>query len=70
LVEELLSVCPPKPIIVDPYIGSGTVAVAARKTYSSVVHGFDLDCSAALESLPGAAFFQTCAMLRCGMKRG
>jgi DNA modification methylase len=70
LVEELLSVCPSKPIIIDPYIGSGTVAVAARMTYGSVVRGFDLDCSTALESLPGAASFQTCAMLRYGMKRG
>ena len=30
LAEELLSVCPAKPVIIDPYIGSGTVAVAAR----------------------------------------
>ena len=30
LVEELLSVCPAKPIIIDPYIGSGTVAIAAK----------------------------------------
>jgi DNA modification methylase len=59
LAEELLSVCPPKPIIIDPYIGSGTVAVAARKTYGSVVHGFDLDCSVAIRSVPGAALLRS-----------
>jgi len=55
LVEELLSVCPPRPVILDPYIGSGTVAVAAKSVAESTVYGFDLDCSAAREAVPGAA---------------
>jgi hypothetical protein len=55
LVEELLSVCPPRPIILDPYIGSGTVAVAAKSISGSTVYGFDLDCAAAREAIPDAA---------------
>ena len=55
LAEELLSVCPPRPVVIDPYIGSGTVAVAARSILGSTVYGFDLDCSAAREAMPEAA---------------
>jgi hypothetical protein len=54
LVEELLSACPARPVIIDPYIGSGTVAVAARSVSKATVHGFDLDCSTAREALPEA----------------
>jgi site-specific DNA-methyltransferase (cytosine-N4-specific) len=45
LVEELLAVCPAAPVIVDPYIGSGTVAIAASRIVGAVLHGYDLDCS-------------------------
>ena len=55
LVEELLSVCPARPVIIDPYIGSGTVVVAARSVPKSTVYGFDLDCSTAREAVPEAA---------------
>ena len=55
LVEELLSVCPARPVILDPYIGSGTVAVAARSVPKSAVYGFDLNCSTAREAVPQAA---------------
>ena len=46
LVEELLSVCPERPVIIDPYIGSGTVAVAARSVSKATVYGvrFGLLC--------------------------
>jgi site-specific DNA-methyltransferase (cytosine-N4-specific) len=57
LVEELLSVCPPRPIILDPYIGSGTVAVAAKSISGSTVYGFDSDCAAAREAIPNVACF-------------
>ena len=59
LAEELLSVVPPSPVIIYPYIGSGTVAVAARSIRCSSVHGFDLDYSIALRSIPGAALIQS-----------
>jgi site-specific DNA-methyltransferase (cytosine-N4-specific) len=52
LVEELLSVCPAKPVIIDPYIGSGTVAVAANSVPESTVYGFDLNCSTAIGAVP------------------
>lgn len=55
LVEELLSVCPNNSTIIDPYIGSGTVAVAARN-YNGTVYGFDLDCSLARDICPGSHF--------------
>ena len=45
----------PRPIILDPYIGSGTVAVAAKSVSGSTVYGFDLDCAAAREAIPDAA---------------
>ena len=56
LVEELLSVCPVRPVIIDPYIGSGTVAVAARSVSKATVYGIDLDCSAAREAMPKATY--------------
>jgi site-specific DNA-methyltransferase (cytosine-N4-specific) len=55
LAEELLSVCPPRPVVLDPYIGSGTVAIAAKSVPESTVYGFDLDCTAAREAIPDAA---------------
>jgi site-specific DNA-methyltransferase (cytosine-N4-specific) len=55
LVAELLSVCPTRPVILDPYIGSGTVAVAAQSVPGSTVYGFDLNCSAARAAFPDAA---------------
>jgi DNA modification methylase len=54
LVEELLSVCPAEPIILDPYIGSGTVAVAAKSVPNSTVYELDLNCSTAREAVPEA----------------
>jgi site-specific DNA-methyltransferase (cytosine-N4-specific) len=57
LVEELLSVCPAKPVIIDPYIGSGTVAVAANSIPESTVYGFDLNCTTAREALPEATCY-------------
>ncbi len=57
LVEELLSVCPAKPVIIDPYIGSGTVAVAANSVPEFTVYGFDLNCSTARQALPEATCY-------------
>jgi hypothetical protein len=57
LVEELLSVCPAEPIILDPYIGSGTVAVAAKSVSESTVYGFDLNCATAREAVPEAVCY-------------
>ena len=57
LAEELLSVCPARPVIIDPYIGSGTVAVAARSVPESTVYGFDLDCSTVREAVPEATYW-------------
>jgi DNA modification methylase len=42
LVEELLAVCPPHPVVIDPYIGTGTVARAAE-TVATMIYGFDLN---------------------------
>jgi hypothetical protein len=61
LVEELLSVCPTEPIILDPYIGSGTVAVAAKSVPESTVYGLDLDCSTAKEAVPEAVCYTNSA---------
>jgi site-specific DNA-methyltransferase (cytosine-N4-specific) len=55
LAEELLSVCPHGSVIIDPYLGSGTVALAAR-AIAGVVHGFDLDCSIAKAAIPSAVY--------------
>jgi DNA modification methylase len=52
LVEELLSICPARPTILDPYIGSGTVAIAAQNLPGSTVYGFDLNCSTAKQVVP------------------
>ena len=57
LAEELLSVCPARPVIIDSYIGSGTVAVAARSVPESTVYGFDLDCSTVREAVPEATYW-------------
>lgn len=57
LIEELLSVCPETPVILDPYIGSGTVAIAAKSVPDSTVYGFDLNCSSAREAVPEAACY-------------
>ena len=54
LVEELLAVCPPRPVIIDPYIGSGTVAIAANSVAGAVVYGFDLNCAIAKAAIPTA----------------
>jgi DNA modification methylase len=54
LVEELLMVGPTRPVILDPYIGSGTVAVAAACVMDATVHGFDLNCTIARKRLPHA----------------
>jgi site-specific DNA-methyltransferase (cytosine-N4-specific) len=56
LAAELLSVCPARPIVLDPYIGSGTVAVAAKCLPQCTVYGFDLNCSAAREAMPKASY--------------
>lgn len=47
LVQELLSVFENDLAIIDPYIGSGTVAIAALP-FGHRVYGFDLDCSIAM----------------------
>jgi site-specific DNA-methyltransferase (cytosine-N4-specific) len=57
LIEELLTVCPEKPVILDPYIGSGTVAIAAKSVPGSTVYGFDLICASAREAVPEAACY-------------
>ena len=56
LAAELLSVCPARPIVLDPYIGSGTVAVAAKSIPGCTVYGFDLNCSEAREAMPKATY--------------
>lgn len=57
LVTELLSCVKreeDEPLtVVDPYIGSGTVALAAAPL-GYTVHGFDLDCSVAAQRCHGA----------------
>ena len=41
-------------VVIGPYIGSGTGAVAARSVSKATVYGIDLDCSAAREAMPKA----------------
>lgn len=50
LIDELLSACRNDITIIDPYVGSGTTAIAAK--HKGAFHGFDLDCSLATSIFP------------------
>jgi site-specific DNA-methyltransferase (cytosine-N4-specific) len=68
LVKELLSAFDNGLTVIDPYIGSGTVAVAALP-FEHRVYGFDLDCSIAMAECTKAGTMPALSMAPESLRR-